>query len=321
MREIAPSISVVIPTYNRRDVLLECLTALCAQDLAPDEFEILVADDGSSDGTAEAVTRFAEHAPVSVRYSWAENRGANAARNRAIEESRGRILVIINDDTIAVPDFLHQHLSAHAEYPGDEVAVLGRVTISPKVPYSVFADLHLDAAYAPFWGVRELDWRAFFTCNISVKAAFLHRWGMFEENLRWHEDLELGERLARHGLRVIYEPKALGYHLHHLQEKDYLGVAEREGVSLANWYAKDNSLRDVLGSLGFHRAASWRKRIVYWCADRVLNPRIYPAFLFLARRLSRKHPACAQALYRKLFQAHKRQATDQRLQQIGISHV
>lgn len=316
-----PDISVIIPTYNRRAVLLTALRALCTQSLAPDQYEVVIADDGSVDGTGEALQAFANDARVRITYSRDENRGANAARNRAIRLARGRLLAIINDDTIGVPDFLERHLAAHAAYPAEAVAVLGRMTIAPEVPNSIFADLHLDAAYQTFHGARELDWRAFYTCNISVKAAFLRRFGLFEERLRWHEDLELGERLAHHGLRVIYEPAALGYHLHHLQEEDYLGVADREGIALAEWYAKDRSLLGVLGSIGFHPAAPANKKMQYWVADRLFNPTLYPAYVGLARRLSTRHPAVAQALYRKLFQARKRQAANLRLKELGVSRV
>lgn len=312
------AMSVVIPTFNRRDVLLKSLHALLNQTLSQSLYEILVADDGSTDGTGEAVTALAAIAPLPIVYSWSENHGANAARNRAILMAHGRLLVFINDDTIGVPDFLEQHLATHQLYPDDNVAVLGRVTISPEVPHSVFADLHLDAAFQSFAGRRELDWRAFYTCNISVKADFLRNCGRFEERLRWHEDVELGERLARHGLRVIYEPSALGHHLHHLQEHDYLGVARREGISLAEWYDKDRSLLPVLGSLGFHLAAPARKKVSYWVADRIFNPLAYPSFVKLAGRLAPRHPELAKILYRKLFQARKRQAASQRLKQLGI---
>lgn len=311
------AMSVVIPTFNRREVLLTALRALLNQTLRGHCYEILVADDGSSDGTGEAVNALAAIAPLPIIYSWAENCGANAARNRALWQARGRLLVFINDDTIGMPDFLETHLATHELYPDDKVAVLGRVTISPEVPHSVFADLHLDAAFQTFAGRRELDWRAFYTCNISVKADFLRCCGQFEERLRWHEDIELGERLARHGLRVIYEPTALGHHLHHLQEHDYLGVANREGISLAEWYYKDHSLLAVLGSLGFHLAAPTRKKVAYWVADRVFNPQSYPSFVKLAGLLAPNHPELAKMLYRKLFQARKRQAATQRLKQLG----
>ena len=59
-----------------------------------------------------------------------------------------------------------------------------------------FAKLHLDANFSLWKGQTELDWRAFYTCNVSVKKSFLVKFGLFEESLRYHEDVELGARLA-----------------------------------------------------------------------------------------------------------------------------
>lgn len=314
-------LSVIIPTYNRKDVVISALQALCRQDLAADRFEIVVADDGSRDGTGDAVQAFAAQAPVRIVYSWEANRGANAARNRAIGMARGRLLVIINDDTIAVPEFLSLHLSAHQVHPLVTDAVLGRMTISPEVPPSFFARLHLDDWYSQIDNRRELDWKSFATCNISVKAAFLAQHGLFDERMRWHEDVELGERLMHHGLRVIYEPAALGLHLHHLREKDYLGVAAREGVSLAEWYAKNPSVGPRMAEIGFHVYASPRKRLVYRVADAVFAGPLNRWLVALARRLTAHHPGPAETLYRKLYQAEKRRATRHRMKELGIKHV
>lgn len=318
-------LSVIIPSYNRRPILLRALQALCEQDLPHHLFEIVVADDGSADGTSDAVEAFAaKHPPPKaprIVCTSAPNQGANAARNRAIGLAKGRLLVIINDDTIAVRGFLSAHLAEHQAHPGTEVAVLGRMTISPEVPPSLFAALHLDAWFAQFHDAVELDWKGFVTCNLSVKAELLRRHGLFEERMRWHEDLELGERLRAQGLRVRYRKDALGYHLHHLQERDFLGVAGREGISLAEWYAKNPALGPVIAEVGFHPFASPRKRLQYRLADAVFNAWSFPAFVRLARALGGQHPALAQKLYLKLYQAQKRRATRQRLRELGIRHL
>lgn len=320
--ELGPELSVIIPSFNRKPILLRALQALCEQDMPATRFEIVVADDGSSDGTREAVEAFAaQHPPPQapyIRCSSAPNQGANAARNRAIRLATGRLLVIINDDTIAVPGFLSAHLAEHQAYPDLAVAVLGRMTISPDVPPSLFADLHLDAWFAQFTDATELDWKGFVTCNLSVKAELLHRHGMFEERMRWHEDLELGERLRAQGLRVRYRRDALGYHLHHLRERDFLGVADREGVSLAEWYAKNPALGPTIAEIGFHPFATAAKRVQYRLADAMFNPWFYPAGVRLARALSTGQPALAQKLYLKLYQAQKRRATRRRLHELGI---
>ena len=231
-------LTVVVPTHNRAAILEKCIRALDRQTLPPDSYEVIVSDDGSEDDTRERAEQAAREARCRVRYLYQVNQGANKARNEAIRIAEGRILLFINDDTIAAPHMLAEHMSTHGQYPADSVGVLGRVTISPEVPPSLFAKLHLDAGYDQWKGRTRLDWRAFYTCNASVKREFLLKYGIFEEGIRYHEDLELSERLSRHGFIVIYNPGALGYHDHFLTEESYLNAAKMDGKALAQWYRK-----------------------------------------------------------------------------------
>lgn len=301
MSGAAPTCSVIIPTYNRADVLRRCLDALAAQTVPPDSFEIIVADDGSTDDTGAMVAGWRAAPPVT--YFRQPNAGANAARNAAIRRAAGTILLIINDDTIAVPGLLAAHLALHRAHLQDGVAVLGRMTISPDVPNTVFAALHHDASFSQFTGRTELGWDAFFTCNLSVKKRFLLDHGLFDEDLRWHEDIELGERLVPHGLRLLYCPEALGLHHHALTEADYFRIAVREGESLASWHRK----RLATGLPGNDLlAAAMRPALRHRLADLALNRATIPLALVLARHLAPVRPALAMVLYTKLFQKMKR---------------
>jgi len=308
MQNRKPELTVVIPTYNRSAVLKRCLDALTGQTLSADLYEIIVADDGSSDDTRKTVERYVADSPAQVSYLWQSNAGANAARNLAITEAKGRLLLFINDDTIATPTMLAEHLQTHQHYPDEGVAVLGRVTVSPQIPYSMFSKVHLDASYALWRGKKELDWRAFYTCNVSVKKRFLEKYGLFEELIRYNDDVELSERLSHHGLRVIYNPYALGYHYHCLQEKEYLNVAKREGNALAKWYKKSPHLKSELASMGFYPYMDTAKRIQYFFADLIINRLTIPFFLKIARKISTTREDIALAIYKKLFQALKREA-------------
>jgi glycosyltransferase involved in cell wall biosynthesis len=308
MQTRKPELTVIIPTYNRSTVLKRCLDALTGQTLSADLYEIIVADDGSSDDTRKTVERCAAGSQVRVSYLWQSNAGQNAARNLAVAEARGRLLLFINDDTIATPTMLAEHIQTHQLHLDESVAVLGRVTISPQVPYSVFAKIHLDAMYALWWEKKELDWRAFYTCNISVKKSFLVKYGLFEESIRYNDDVELGQRLSHHGLRIIYNPHTLGYHYHYLQEKDYLDLAKRDGTGMAKWYKKSPHLKSELASMGFYPYMDTAKRIQYFFADLIINRLTIPFFLKTARKISTTREDIALAIYKKLFQALKREA-------------
>ncbi len=299
-------ISVVIPSYNRREVLRTALQALDRQTLDHGRFEVIVGDDGSTDGTGEMVAEERARVGYDLRYFHQVNQGPGPARNRALEMARAPIALIINDDTIATAPLLEQHVALHQEHPEESVCVLGRITISPDVPDSIFARLHLDAAFAAFSGMKEVDWKGFITSNLSVKPAFILRYGPFSGRLFPHEDLELSSRLRQHGLRIVYAEDALGYHLHYLTEQDYLRNAESDGRALARWYRLAGDTPELY-AMGLQGRAPLRRDMRHRVADVVIGP-TYPAFLTLARALAPLHAPTALLVYRKLFKYRSRRA-------------
>lgn len=294
-------LSVIIPTYNRSVTLEKCLEALSRQTLPKDVFEVIVSDDGSGNAVRYRIEPLLKKNFTHSLYLWQVNSGQSAARNHAILKSKGLILLIINDDTIVTPTMLEEHLRVHRFYPKESDAVLGRITISPELPTSIFAKMHLDYFYDLWEGQTELDWRAFYTCNISVKKSFLIKFGLFEEKLRYHDDVELGERLSHHGLRVIYNPKALGYHDHFLTEEDFLRYAKFTSQALVVWYRKAPHLKNRLVHLGLYIGAPLSERIKYLIDDLLINKLTIPFLISLARYFSKKQEGIALRIYSKIF--------------------
>jgi len=309
-----PELSVIVPTFNRAEILAKCLRALAEQSCSRDRYEVIVADDGSTDATPDVARREMDRGGLRVRYLRQENAGANTARNRAIRTSAARLVLLINDDTIATKEMLAEHLATHAEYAAPGVAVLGRVTVSPHLPPSRLAKLHLDRAFARLGDQVEHDWRAFFTCNVSVSRELLLAGGLFEEGIRYHEDLELAERLSHHGLRVIYRPQALGYHDHFLGEEEFIAIAAREAKALAAWARLAPHLLDELGELGFEPALPAGRRLKHRLVGSLVNGATIP----LWRRFASTCPASLEAVsllvYEQIYQSVKRSALRRELQ-------
>lgn len=104
-------LSVIIPTYNRQLYLQEALAALAQQTLAPADFEVIVVDDGSTDGTREVVETAVF--PTALHHLWQENQGDATARNTGAAQSQGEIILFLDDDILVQPDFLAQIAKAH----------------------------------------------------------------------------------------------------------------------------------------------------------------------------------------------------------------
>ncbi len=311
--ETASEIAVIIPTYNRVGILRECLEALAKQELHGAAMEVIVGDDGSTDGTSVLLEVVGPKMPYRLTWFSQRNAGQNAVRNRAIHLTSAPLLLFFNDDTIASPSLVYRHLDAHRRYPDEQVAFLGKVTIDPSLPRSPFALLHLDSSFARWDRLLGpasegwLDWRAFYTCNLSVKRSLLMRCGLFDEDIRYSDDVELGARLHRHGLRVLYCPDAIGYHRHFLTEEAYLGIARNEGEGLARWYRKNPMDRESLEAMGFPLYVSPLRRLRYGVGDLLFHRRWRTWWIRLARTFITSHEKLALRLYEKLYQAIKRE--------------
>src|SRR6188508_1417715 len=101
-----PRLSIVVPTYKRRDLLLRCTDALRRQELAA-PYEIIVADDGGEDGIRELVAGLARR-DRRVRYVYGHHAGPAAAKNRGIGRGRANLIAFVDDDWIVAPDFVRR---------------------------------------------------------------------------------------------------------------------------------------------------------------------------------------------------------------------
>ena len=217
--ESPPLISVVLATYRRASTLRRTLSHLARQDLPPEQFEVLVVDDGSPDDTSEVVAEYLGLAPFHLSYQRHDNRGPGYTQNRGIERARAPVVLLIADDIWLEPGALRAHLKAHQARPGQAVAVLGRVQQSSELTQSVFLSRWDPFRFHELDGLSELPPYRFFAMNISVSRDFMLANGLYLEHRgrggpSCMEDLELGIRLHGKGLRLYYEPAALGTHHH-----------------------------------------------------------------------------------------------------------
>lgn len=217
MREPAPAISVVVPTYNRRDRLERMLAALAAQEF-DHPYEVVVVSDGSTDTTNEYL-RSADHG-VPVRVVEQSNQGPAAARNRGIEVARGELIVFLDDDVIADRHLLRTHHEAHRDRPA--LVTIGPMDAPPDHAMSAWVfweQVMLDRQYR---AMKQGEWsataRQFYTGNAAIRRQHLVDCGGFDTGFRRAEDVELAYRLAERGLEFRFCPDAIG---HHYAERSY----------------------------------------------------------------------------------------------------
>jgi glycosyltransferase involved in cell wall biosynthesis len=216
-----PEITVIIPTFNRAQVLRETLKGYGRQSVRMNVFEVIVVDDGSTDETALVLEEAVKTAPYQIRTHLQQNQGPGQARNWAIAKAQSPLVLITGDDIIPHENLLWEHLLRHSQSPADTKAVLGKVEWDPEAPVSFFMHFITEVTnyqfgYHQIKNAESASFRFFYTSNISLKTAFLRTHSGFHPAFihAAYEDIELGYRLEKCGLEIAYQPRALGYHRH-----------------------------------------------------------------------------------------------------------
>jgi glycosyltransferase involved in cell wall biosynthesis len=203
--------SVVIPTYNRKPILEKCLRALENQqsiDCVAD-YEIVLVDDGSTDGTLDWLAERAEEFPH-VRCFAQSHQGPAAARNLGVKQAKGDTIVFIDSDLVVTEKFLQ----AHAEALEKARKLSGNDRI---FTYGwVINTCNFDNPTAEPYKLTDFSAAYFATGNVAIARKWLEEAGLFDTRFQLYgwEDLELGIRLKKLGLKLIKCPAAVGYHWH-----------------------------------------------------------------------------------------------------------
>jgi glycosyltransferase involved in cell wall biosynthesis len=239
--------SVVIPTYNRLDMLVRVLDALDAQIDAP-PFETIVINDGSTDDTDRVISQ-----RKGITFRTQANAGPGQARNHGVSLAKGKFIVFIGDDTVPEPRFLAEHARVHRESNDDPLlACLGYTGWPRGERVTAFMDYIND--YGLQFGYKLIEdgavvpFNFFYTSNISIDRAVLaaHPFDTIFPSAAW-EDIELAYRLKEHGLQIRYNARAVTRHYHPMNVDSFARRQYTVGKSGAIFYQKHPELGHFLG--------------------------------------------------------------------------
>ena len=184
----SPSVSVVIPTYNRGPLVLEAVESVLAQTVPP--LEIIVVDDGSTDDTRERLRPYLTR----IVYRYQENQGVSAARNHGIREARGEFIAFLDSDDVWHPRKLELQLQVFEERP--DLGLLGAGAMD--WPAQSFPEITDD----PRGRVSLVSWAQLVvrnrlgTSSVMVRTAVLRAAGEFDPVMQSSEDRDLWLRIA-----------------------------------------------------------------------------------------------------------------------------
>ena len=236
-----PTISVGVPTFNRLPRLKQVLEALSQQTLDKNLFEVVVVSDGSTDGTDEYLAGLT---PFTVVHARQDNAGPGAARNHGVQLARGRLVLFIDDDIVATPTLVEQHLRAHGESTSS--VVIGPMSNAPGFKYSPWVAWEQAKLYKQYRamhdGVYTASFRQFYTGNASLPRELFLRAGGFDTTFRRAEDIELSYRLDQLGATFVFDETAMAHHFAERSFAAWITAADAYGRNDVT-FARDHEQR------------------------------------------------------------------------------
>lgn len=222
-------ISVIIPTRNRAGDLRRCLESLETQSMAKPDFEVLVADNASSDETCDVCKEFSSRFG-NFKYLFETTLGQHAGRHAGLKHAKGEILTFADDDIIASKNWLE---GVKESFGADEIAMVGGKNLpkyeGPRPGW--FEGLWIRDKFGKRLGyyslldfgdeTKKISPVFIYGCNLSIRRAVLNELGGFHPDVMPKElvrytgdgDTGLSRAVRRRGYSALYNPKATVYHL------------------------------------------------------------------------------------------------------------
>lgn len=261
-----PRASVVIPSRNNRERLSRTLESIARSDVDLGAIEVVVADDGSTDGTGAllADARF-PFALVAVRGDWSNQ---SAATNAAIRASSGAIVLSSSSDVLFAPDLIRRHVERHERSEGEALCVLGSLPYLESIENRPFLVYLVSGGFQfAYYLIRDplrVPPSFLYAPNFSVRREGLDGVGLFDESFPFGcQDTDLGIRLVEAGVRIVHDAAAIAKHDHPQGLRDYFRRQRLAGEALVRLHRKHPEHADVArvwgqvlgGYLGYSEAA------------------------------------------------------------------
>ena len=240
-----PSISVIVPTHNRREPLMRLLRALEQQRPVPGGFEVVVVADGSTDDTPDAIN--STPWPFSIRLLEQPALGPSAARNHGASQATGRTLLFLDDDVEPHPDVVCAHHCFHSTCAN----AVGVGDLPPVVHEGGLFGVIVRGWWEGMYdGPREPGhryvYRDLLSGHFSIARSAFNALGGFDSTLRCHEDYELGYRVIESGMTLRFVPDAIAWHHERSDLTKLLRRKYDEGIADVQLLRRNPEMRDLL---------------------------------------------------------------------------
>ena len=244
-----PFFSVIIPTHNRKDEIKELLGSLENQSLSKDLFEVILVDDGSTDGTKEWVEKFENKSSMNITYIRRLHGGPGTTRNEGMKIASGDVFVFIDSDCIAPPEWLENIKNTFDRDPSIQ-AFGGRDDARQDFSPLLKAINYAMTSFLTTGGMRggkkkrlaKFYPRSF---NMGIRRGLYARIGGFG-TLRHGQDIEFSHRILQSRAKVAYLSDAVVYHKRRTSLKKFFKQVFNWGVARINLSRVDAAMLEPL---------------------------------------------------------------------------
>src|SRR3989338_331939 len=201
------SVSVIVPAYNSEKTIESCIEALLLQDYQKELYEVIVVDDGYTDNTAQKIKKFP------VKYIWQKNSCPASARNNGVTYANGDTILFTDSDCMPDVNWISEMVKPFKDI--NVMAVKGAYRNKQKSIVARFAQLEFEERFEMLKKAEYIDMVDTYSAGFR-KDIFL-KMGGFDTSfpVANNEDTELSYRMSRRGLKMVFNPEAIVYHLNH----------------------------------------------------------------------------------------------------------
>ena len=248
IEEKKPFYSIIVPSYNRQDEIEELLTSFTRLQFPAERFELIIADDGSTDQTGAVVESFREKLPCALHFYHQQNQGPGAARNMGMRRAAGDFFIFIDSDCTVHPQWLTNIDRALQEQQAD--AFGGPDSFREDFPPLLKAINYSMTSFITTGGLRGRKGKRLAkyyprSFNMGLSKKLFQQIGGFG-SLRHGQDIEYSNRILRSGAKVIYIDDAVVFHKRRTSIRKFFRQVFNWGVARINLYKIDSAMLEPL---------------------------------------------------------------------------
>ncbi len=228
--------SFIIASYNRLEEIRELLNSAESLDFDPAEFEIIISDDGSKDGTGDFVQNYMSGKGLQLKYIHQENKGPGEARNHGMKNAKGEYFIFVDSDCMFPPDYLKcldQHLQKEPldAFGGPDTCHPSFSPLLKAINYSMTSFIGTGGTRGSKKSISKKFYPRSF--NMGIRREIFETLGGMG-GLRHGQDMEYSSRIYNHGYKVGLVPDAFVYHKRRTSIRRFFKQVFNWGVTRIN---------------------------------------------------------------------------------------